>query len=609
MNHAGEFVEYKFHLYQSLLFQTTITLVCGLQAQCIPRLHFMPIPVGKVIIVKNIIVIGKNELHLDMRTSNEFQLGVLNLSRYKTDLEAYCTTKKYEWPIQFDHEYCMNMDVNAFPNWGDEIFAFRQIAKFIRRCQRIVMLCKYNPSMAQSSTDTETSFICQKLIVSPKLSTNDLYDTNFKGKDPVIVEYLHLNQTENIHENFTYQLLVFVADVQDKLTVFQGDNIKSEIAYPPKLKMVFKNVQCQLVLINGIRVRSGVIEISKLCSMIRVLQREIGDVGLLDKKKGLPVCPKLSHPQGQYKNWPTPNDEEGYLMLKKVYPVVQLFFERCSLINMLPVGKFKITTEVDSFLLTKSIYNEWAFLDRKVANTRHLTKKLRANMESQESNSLHVESSSQGESEQTSMELDQEALNEQNNLSSSSNDSTPKKNGNPLPLKRVRKTNKPQSEQVNDGPKKSRRTLFVCSSEEEYSDNVFASSGEEETINLLMSSEESESEDQPTVQDQEFIDDGAVTEINVRPRVLFSPNQQQEFQKAVTHFQNNILNKNWIQFQFKFLRTRDFCQIICQSLPKLRQNEITLLEEFVQGQTPIDDEIEALFQKIQNAPINFSFEF
>ena len=404
--------------------------------------------------------------------------------------------------------------------------------------------------------------------------------------------------------------MVFVADVQDKLTVFQGDNIKSEIAYPPKLKMVFKNVQCQLVLINGIRVRSGVIEISKLCSMIRVLQREIGDVGLLDKKKGLPVCSKLSHPQGQYKNWPTENDQEGYLMLKQVYPVVQLFFERCSLINMLPVGKFKITNEVDSFLLTKSIYNEWAFLDRKVANTRHLTKKLQANLESQESNSLHVESSSQGESEQTSMELDQEeARNEQNNLSSSSNDSTPKKNGNPLPLKRVRKTDKPQSEQVNDGPKKSRRTLFVCSSEEEYSDNVFASSGEEETINLLMSSEESESEDQPTIQDEEFIDDGVVAELNVRPMVEFSQDQQQEFHQAINHFQKTVLNKNWIQFQFKFLRTSDFCQIICQSLPKIRQNQIFLLEEFVQGQTPADDELEALFMQMKSTPINFSFEF
>lgn len=170
VNPYGEFVEYKFHLYQSLSFSTTITLVCGLQAQSIPRLHFIPMPVGKVIIVKNLKVIEKNQLHLDTRKSDIFQLGVLNLSRYRSDLEPFCSFTKYEFPINLDYGYCMNMDVSVFPNWADEIFAFRQIAKFVRRCQRIVMLCKYNPSLAQSSDDTETKFICQKLIVSQDFS-------------------------------------------------------------------------------------------------------------------------------------------------------------------------------------------------------------------------------------------------------------------------------------------------------------------------------------------------------------------------------------------------------------------------------------------------------
>ena len=166
VNPYGDFVEYKFHLYQSLSFYTTITLVCGLQAQQIPRLHFMPLPVGKCVIVKFIDVIGVNELYLDTRVSDRLQIGVLNLSRFRTDLEAYCKYEKEEEPISLDHQYCMNMDVDSFPNWQDEIEAFRDIANFVRRCQRVVMLCKYNPSLAQSSEDSETKFICDKLIVS-----------------------------------------------------------------------------------------------------------------------------------------------------------------------------------------------------------------------------------------------------------------------------------------------------------------------------------------------------------------------------------------------------------------------------------------------------------
>ena len=407
------------------------------------------------------------------------------------------------------------------------------------------------------------------------------------------MEYLHLNTVKNIKQNLTYQLLVFVADIQDKLTVFQSADEMAEISYPSKMKMIFKNVQCQLVLINGIKVHSGVIKISNQCSMVRVIQRDILDLDFMDKNRGLSICPKLSHPKGQYLNWPLKQDQEGMAMLRKVYPVANLFFERCSLIHLLPVSKFQINSKLDSFLRMKSIFNEWALLDRKVSNTKHLAKK---------------------------PENEKSTADKSGETSSSSSEVTPAKGTRPSANKRPRK---PKTKQrYNSGTsKKVRRSLFGCgrtinetstegSTDEKTQD--LNSSGEDKsgkTINLLTTSGESETESEPTDLDKAFIDDRPLCQVSVRPIVEFSPDQQKEFLMCLTHYQLFFSGGEWFPFDFKYLRTRDFCQIVCQTLTDLDQNQIKSLEEFIVGKKSKKEDMEAIFGRMNNTPPNFAFEF
>lgn len=169
-NHYGEFIEYKLHLYHELTSFISVTIVCNLRAECIPRLQFLPNAVGKVVVIQNVEVEDNRRLFVDTRKKNKFQIGVLNLSRFRTDLEPYINKDdRNEKPIALDHPYTMNMNVDAFPNKFSEIEAFRKIVKFIRRCQRNVQLVKFNPSLAQRSPDIETKYICAKLIVSNNL--------------------------------------------------------------------------------------------------------------------------------------------------------------------------------------------------------------------------------------------------------------------------------------------------------------------------------------------------------------------------------------------------------------------------------------------------------
>ena len=167
LSHNQDFIEYKFYLYENLTSFVSVTIICGLRAEGIPRLQFLPHAVGKVVVVQNVLVDETRRLFVDNRKRNNFKIGVLDLSRYRTDLEPYVNNENgSEKPIALDPPFSMNMTIEAFPNTFPEIQAFRKISNFVRRCQRNVNLVKINPSLAQRSSDFETKFICAKLIVS-----------------------------------------------------------------------------------------------------------------------------------------------------------------------------------------------------------------------------------------------------------------------------------------------------------------------------------------------------------------------------------------------------------------------------------------------------------
>ena len=167
LNQYGEFIEYKLYLYHDLTSFISVTIICHLRAECIPRLQFLPNAVGKVVIIQNVEVDEERRLYVDTRKKHKFQIGVLDLSRFRTNLEPYINKDdRNEKPIPLDHPYTMNLRVDSFPNKFSDIEAFRKIAGFVRRCQRNVQLVKYNPSLAQRSVDFETKYICTKIIVS-----------------------------------------------------------------------------------------------------------------------------------------------------------------------------------------------------------------------------------------------------------------------------------------------------------------------------------------------------------------------------------------------------------------------------------------------------------
>ena len=167
LNPSGEFVEYKLYVYQDLTCFVSVTIVCNLRAECIPRLQFMTHAVGKTVVIQNLEVEDNNRLFVDTRKPNRFRIGVLNLTRFRSLLDPFVSeVQGFEKPIPLDPPYSMNMNVDSFPNSYTEIESFRKIAKFVRRCQRNVNLVKINPSLAQRSNDFETKYICAKLIVS-----------------------------------------------------------------------------------------------------------------------------------------------------------------------------------------------------------------------------------------------------------------------------------------------------------------------------------------------------------------------------------------------------------------------------------------------------------
>ena len=349
----------------------------------------------------------------------------------------------------------------------------------------------------------------------------------------------------------------------------------AQIDYPPKLKLKFKAVQHQLVLINGIKIHSGSIQISKRCSMIRVLQRD--DFGY--DKNGLKVCPETSHPKGKYQNWPSEKDDEGKVMLRKVFPVVNAFFERCSLLYLTPPGKFHITTALDSFLHTQSMYNEWAFLDRQVSGTKHLTL----------------------ESNRSTNDLDEPEENSKSKVNG-----TPKRKANKPIVSRPIKSKKDRTF-VEAGrkemkSKKVRRPLFVPVKKST------KESTDEKSINLLLSSDESSAESEPTAEDQAFIDDSLIEEVSVRPIIQFANNQKEEFKFALEHFNKCLHIYKWKPFSFKLICEKDFCQIVCQTVTGLDLIQAENIENFVYGGGVADDDLREIFSKMKTTPPNFSFD-
>ena len=379
-----------------------------------------------------------------------------------------------------------------------------------------------------------------------------------------------------MNSSLTYQLLVFVADVQDKVTIFQTKNLMAQVEYPAKLKLAFKAVKYQLVLINGIKIHAGCIQISKRCSMIRVLQRGFG----CDRKNGMQVCPDTSYPKGKYNNWPSEKDEEGRIMLSKVFPVVNEFFERCSLLYLTAPGKFQITTALDSFLHTQSIYNEWAFLDRQVGNTKHLT------LENDCSTNAIDEWGEAGENSKSKV------------------NETPKRKANkPVPSKPIKSKKRLfQAKKRVLKSNKVKRPLFIPS-EKPTMDNA-----NEKSINLMLSSDESDEDLTPTEEDQAFIDDSLIEEVRVRPIIQFASNQREEFKFALNHFNKCLHIHKWKAFPFKLIREKDFCQIVCQTMTGLDHFQNENLENFVYGGGVADDDLRAIFSKMKTTPPDFSFD-
>ena len=150
-----------------------------------------------------------------------------------------------------------------------------------------------------------------------------------------------------------YQILVFVADVDDEAVLFQSETQMIRIKFPERLRKGLENAKFELALINGVKVKDGAIELSAHTTMIRVLDRE------QQNQTGFQISRTKSFPVGDYLSWPRDYDKEGKKTLEKVFPFVGRFFERCANLYMKPTEEFKCNNEMDNFLHTHYISKRW----------------------------------------------------------------------------------------------------------------------------------------------------------------------------------------------------------------------------------------------------------
>ena len=373
----------------------------------------------------------------------------------------------------------------------------------------------------------------------------------------MIVEYLDLGELHGLDESFLYQILVFVADVKDEVVLFQSENKMVSIPFPVRLREGLQNAKCELVLLNGIKVKNCVIQITRHTTMIRVLDRSNHE-----NQSGFSICKTKSFPRGDYLNWPRDYDNEAKKSLQKVYPFVGRFFERCTQLYMKPIGEFKCCNQMDSFLYVRSIFNRWARWDQ---STKEL---LQAGP-----------SKSENEKEETSMIT----------INVAEEGQVHKKN-----LKR-------ELESDEEPIRRKIRKTSSSGSDESHSRKVA-------TISLLSSSEdESTDHDSPTTSDENFICDDPVTQDGIRPKINFSEDQRREFERALSYYEN-CSEEDWKPFRYKYLTAQDVVKIVCQTLTNVTQGQITALENFlVEGQLNVGDEILALLSQMKKTPPNYEY--
>ena len=87
-NPYGEFLEILFFLNSDDIGHTKVTLVCNVKNGSFPRLNQKSICTGEFLIIRNLEIVGTNELHGDLRKS-EIEFLVLNLSRIDTNLVKF----------------------------------------------------------------------------------------------------------------------------------------------------------------------------------------------------------------------------------------------------------------------------------------------------------------------------------------------------------------------------------------------------------------------------------------------------------------------------------------------------------------------------------------
>ena len=361
----------------------------------------------------------------------------------------------------------------------------------------------------------------------------------------MIAEYLDFHELQGLDERFQYQMVVFVANVKEEVVLFQSADKMIEIEFPERLREGLENAKCELALINGVKVKDGVIQLSAHTTMIRVLDREPQN----KIQSGFPISKSKSFPVGDYLNWPRDYDEEGKKALQKVFPVVGQFFERCTKLYMKPEREFKCNNALDNFLQMDYISKRW----KKWSET---TKEILEPSKQEEGPSMITfEVSQEDQNIKREYDSDEEVISRKRKNDSSSSESEPNRK-----------------------------------------------------INLLSSSDESpRSDESPTDSDRDFLSQQPIAEIGIRPMIEFSKNQRAEFQRSLAHFRN-CCNGMWKPFIFKFLSRPDFVKIVCQTLTIVPQGQIKALETFLENGKVINrDEIMALLTRMKNTPPNFEF--
>ena len=230
---------------------------------------------------------------------------------------------------------------------------------------------------------------------------------------------MDFHELQGLDESFQYQILVFVADVKEEAVLFQSPDKMIEIKFPERLRKGLENAKCELALINGVKVKDGVIQLSAHTTMIRVLNREPQN----KIQSGFPISKSKSFPVGDYLNWPRDYDDEGKKALQKVFPFVGHFFERCTQLYMKPVEDFKCKSALDNFLHMDFISKKWAKWSAKTKELLEPSSSMQTADE--ELPSMITFEVSQDENIKKEYDSDEDVISRKRQRNSSSSDSEP----------------------------------------------------------------------------------------------------------------------------------------------------------------------------------------